>query len=353
VTANRSTTTSGSLTIRSGHIGDEKRLIQLYESCFGRARDADQFAWRYRRGQPTDFVVAELDGLLVGAVAVQLLDGFREGERCWIARGSDLMVDPEYRGTGVAQAMAMPVRKLFRRASLVANFPAEVTFRLYEDSPLKRDGRLPQWIRWESTDALRCDRPGLARAPAAAIVAAGRVAARLSGSRYETSCRELTANFGTHEERLIDALADESASFAKCIGRRGGDYMRRRWLERTDPWRMIIDSGDSEQSRQVTGVMAFKVENGDCRIGDLLCRDRRSMQRLLTAARAATATEGPGRTLLELQDQRPWSRSVLRSAGFLRRGNGPAVTLHSLPLGKTPALGLSSWYLTSGDTDLI
>ncbi|HUC37955.1 MAG TPA: hypothetical protein VMR97_12640, partial [Acidimicrobiales bacterium] len=127
-----------------------------------------------------------------------------------------------------------------------------------------------------------------------------------------------------------------------------------RWLDRPDPWRVVVASDVGGDPESVIGYVAFTVLDSQCRIGDILAFDPTTMGALIRAVTKSSSPERPGRTIFELNDPRPWPAKVLRLAGFLPRGEGPQVSIgltdEHLP---ESLVRLSSFYLTAGDTDLV
>jgi hypothetical protein len=305
----------------------------------------------------TTFHLLERDERVVGAMVTQGLPAWILGERATVGRGGDLMVDPMYRRRGIARAVAVSALISLRAHPCVVHFPAEVTFLVCEapGTTIKRGGRMPQWVRWERPGALRADRPTVPLVLAAIATASFRAACRASSivSR-DVRCREITlAEFDSVVDEF-DRLAIDSREIAPCVMVRDAAYVRWRWLDRPDPWRVVVAHQSRGGAEAMRGYVAYRMLDGDCRIGDIMCFEPRTMRALLSAVRARTAAERPGRTLIDLNDPRPWTRRVLRQAGFLRRGLGPNVTVCAVQEDLPVHLeDLSSWYLTAGDADLV
>lgn len=343
------------LTVRGLLAGDEQRLVELFELCFGRHRTLEEFRWRYQRTPlPTKFHLATIGGRIVGAEANQRLPAWLHGHRAEVSRGTDLMVDPACRRRGVFRRMRPAIRSSQRAAPVTISFPAEVTFRLGATT-LNQVGRLPQWIRWERTASLHSDRPAIPRVVAGCAASAARLAARgaslgVNGLR----CREIGLKELEQHPEQFDRLAQRSKHIANGIVCREAVYIHWRWLSRPEPWRVVIVERRGAGNGTLEGYIAFRPGEGDCRIGDLLALEPRAMRALLGAVAAESAAEKPGRTIIELNDPRPWSRRVLYQCGFLPRGTGPLISIRAMQAGVPPSLERSSgWYLTASDTDLV
>ncbi|HUC37958.1 MAG TPA: GNAT family N-acetyltransferase [Acidimicrobiales bacterium] len=333
--------------LRGFRSGDEERLIELFEVCFERTRSPEEFAWRFERGpSPTQFGIATMGRQILGAGWLQVFPGWVCGELTDIETGGDLMVDPAFRGRGIAR-MLLAIEG--SPASLSVSFPQ------VWPTGSHRVGQLPQWVRWEQASALRADALWLPLPMARLAVTATRVARRRAPvGRPRIHCREVTLDTFGEVEAALDGLALRSRDFAPFIMRRDAVHIRWRWLDRPDPWRAVVASEVGGDPAAVCGYVAFKVVDAQCRIGDMLALDACAMGALIRAVADMSSQESPERTLFELNDPRPWPSRVLRLAGFLPRGQGPEVSLRLNDERLPESLcRLSSFYLTAGDTDLV
>jgi len=329
--------------------GDEARLIELYEICFEKKRSGEELAWLVQRApQPTQFRIATIDDRIVGAMYARVFPMWMCGEISEMDRGGDLMVDPAHRGRGIS--------KLLRGAERPPTRALSIHFPRGNIPPLKsrRIGRLTQWVRWEQPTALREDAPWLPVGVSRVAVAATRVAARGASFRHRRiRCCELSPENFAGEEAALDALDLRSGVIAPFVMRRDAAHVRWRWLDRPDPWRVVVASDVGGDPESVIGYVAFTVLDSQCRIGDILAFDPATMGALIRAVTKSSSPERPGRTLFELNDPRPWPAKVLRLAGFLPRGEGPQVSVRLTDERLPESLvRLSSFYLTAGDTDL-
>lgn len=341
--------------IRESNFGDGAQLAQLVEICFATHCPLEQYRWRHEHAPFRSTVfVAELGDAIVGSTTVDALPVWLRGRSGEVGRGAELMVDPGHRNQGISHAVRMRARVAQRSHPVSIHFPAEVSFLAArgEDSTMRRAGRLPQWVRWEQAGALRDDQPRIPSSVALAATFATRLTGRLSASiPGAISCQEMDAEQAGRFAAGLDELCERSKEIAPCLLRRGAHYINWRWLERPDPWRVVL----AMRGHQVVdGYVAFRIVEGNCRIGDLLCLDPATMRCLLGAVGRLSAGAQPRRTLIELHDPRPWATRVLRLAGFLPRGLGPAISLKTMnPTVPSSFEALSSWYLTAGDTDLV
>ncbi|HUC37957.1 MAG TPA: hypothetical protein VMR97_12650 [Acidimicrobiales bacterium] len=340
----------GRIEVRGFRAGDEKQLTELFGACFGKARSVEEFAWRFQRGPyPTQFLIAEMRDRTVGACCAWVLPGWVCSELTDISSGGDFMVDPAFRGLGISKVLS---RSTKRPASSLSVYFGQVHV---PGLGIRQVGQLPQWVRWEQASALRADALWLPLPMARLAVTATRVVGRrVPVGRRRFRCREVTLETFGEVEAVLDGLALRSRDFAPFIMRRDAVHLRWRWLDRPDPWRVVVARGVGTGPAAVCGYVAFKVVDAQCHIGDMLALDASAMGALIRAVADMSSQESPERTLFELNDPRPWSSRVLRLAGFLPRGQGPEVSLRLNDERLPESLcRLSSFYLTAGDTDLV
>jgi len=115
--------------IRAYQPGDADRFRSLYESVWGTTKSAEWFDWRFAANPHADgieMIVAEDDGLLVGAEPV-IPYRLRAGERLLSAwQPVDWIVHPEYRREGIFSAMTEALLDTVRGdTDLLYNFPNE------------------------------------------------------------------------------------------------------------------------------------------------------------------------------------------------------------------------------------
>ena len=333
------------LSVRRYRPGDELAIQKMYETVFGPGRSMDAWRWRFLDvpGSTVIFLL-EAGPTVVGHLGFAGFPAWIDGEPGAVALGGDLMVLPEYRRRGGAEQLVEALPSLDSGFDVRLGFPRDAAVRVHARSAASRFlGRLPRWVRWYGRDS---------RLPAAAQLGP---LLRLHG-RYASCPRprlpiEPLVELGAE----VDALAAESAAFARCIRVRDAAYLRWRWVSQPDRQWMLRAARDPDGS--LRGLVVFGErelpEGRRGRIVDLLARDAGAMRALVCDAAEELERQGCVDVALDYRDPRPWSRTALYRAGFLPVGRGLNVTARWLSdPGRAGTERLADWYLTLGDTDL-
>jgi GNAT superfamily N-acetyltransferase len=319
---------TGTVALRRYEPGDEHRLVELYETCFGSPQAVDDWRWRYLEvPMPADLHVVTVDGRVMGFVGMLSFHAWMEGRRARLILGGDLMIDPEAQGQGLGAMLLSP--KDMEWGDMHCGFPAASTLRAAAKAgrPIAVSGDVPQWVRWQSGAAVHADAGWIPKRVGAVAVGALRVSTTLQ-SRLRRRRRVIDVDAASFDQwaHAFDGLAEASREFAA-----------------------VAPSADASG---IDGFIVYGVQAGQGRIVDLLAVDATAMQSLLLTAIDRLSRDGVERILFELVDHRPWVARVLRRCGFLRRGRGPAITVFPFASWISGNLSdLRTWYLTFGDTD--
>ncbi|HEX4186803.1 MAG TPA: GNAT family N-acetyltransferase [Solirubrobacteraceae bacterium] len=332
------TVPESSITARPFRPADEGRVLDLLHAVFGRwPRDlggvtaAEFFRWKHLDGPfgPSQLVVAEVDGSVVGFVAYMQWC-LRVGEGTVKAlRGVDLAVHPAHRMQGVSLAL--------RTAS---KFPSDAGFvwsnpNVDSRAGGRRLGRRPvrvvaQFVR------LPAPRATLLRA------AEGR------GARP----RELTVEARPASAALEDAPLTSLLDHARSVGgrmktERTRDYLRWRYGQ-FDDYRAIRVPGEGAAE----GVAVFRVRRHGAFWVSHVCevlverRDRRIVRRLLQGVRNAAPVD-----LIRCSFA---SRAQAAPHGFLHCRRRLLLTTQTLRPDAAPDPARpASWALSIGDLELL
>jgi len=350
------TTSARSLKLRPYQPGDEGAIQNLYRGVFDRERSLERWQWLFHRapaGPATVMLLTDAEAV-IGHIACVPFRGYVLGVAHDFALGVDTMVHSDRRSPASARALFKGYRAI--TSGVTIGFPTDRTARLLQrhcDTP--HLGRLTQWVRWCSVEALE---RSLGRPIAAvlrpqvgvALAAIGALARHQPSSLRVAPLRDVDGD--------IDRLADESAGFAPCIRRRDAAYVTWRWLEQPGSrWKLLgaWDRGGRLQGWVVFGLdhhadkAAFRVG----RIVDILARHPTATRRLIVIASDRLAEQGAGLVTIECNDPRRRMRGALYRGGFLPRGQGMGVSCRAKlePASSIPEC-LANWYLTRGDTDL-
>ncbi len=261
-----------------------------------------------------------------------------------VGQGGDTMTLPACRGKG-------GMRQLLDAALSEHNYDLRMNFPSAMARPLfvrygagTVVGALPSWIRRHS---LTRPVPALAAPLARTALAAASFAADRPRPRVTVEALE---ELGAE----VDALAEASASFARCIRIRDSAYLRWRWLAQPDA-RWEIRAARAEDGRLI-GFSVLGLEAGAHGrtgwINDLLAPDRATLRALLVDGVARLVAQGAGSVRCHYLDPRPWARRVLLRSGFMPMSEEHPFVVRPL----SPVVGdaperQGSWYLTRSDTE--
>jgi hypothetical protein len=340
---------------------DEDAVLELLARSFGEPREREHWRWQVSgppSGSSRSMVLErERDDAgareIVGHAGIHGFASFVDTKTSEVALMSDLAVSASNGYAGFARLVRGSVESLGAEGVPVIGFPVEMMLRISRREPgFRPHARLPQWIRWLRPAGLRASRPtpgGRLLAPVVPAALAAR--ARFGGRGVRVKpLGELGAE--------VDALAGESAGYARCIRVRDADYLRWRWLEQPgSSWSVLAARGGDGSLRGIAVVGQDPgSEHGGAPVGrivDLLAGDRGATTALLRAAAGALRAAGCAIATFDYLDPRPWSGSACRRAGFLERGVGPSMITGRTGVSEDhPAGSRESWYLTRGDSDL-
>jgi Acetyltransferase (GNAT) domain len=334
------------LVVRPFAPGDERPLAALFSALF-RERSRTEWEWLFERGPggPAEILVLSAGGLVAGSIAHIPLTAVVGGRRVALALGCDLMVAPELRGRGGARLLVTEFqasnRSLDLNFGVVNEGSSHVTGRYLGSTVL---GRVPQWRRFHA----RCRRRN------ALLRVAASLAERIYGAALSRPRSRLEVIDLPVLDSDVDRLADEAASFARCVRVRDAAYLRWHWQE--DPrttWRIRAVRADDGSLRGLA-VIGVVIEDGEREgvVADLIARDAATVRALMLDAWRELVAAGCHSVVCTYHDPRPWASSAMVRSGF-RRIQGPLVAAGPL----SPAVGeevaqLQAWYLTHGDTDI-
>jgi hypothetical protein len=319
--------------VREYEQGDEDEIRGMMGRAFGNRPSPSEWRWLYRDAPEGPALIQLLvrDGRLAGHWAHIPLSAFVEGRRLRLDRARTLIVLPEFQSQGGMRLLAETFLASDHGFSLRMGFPTDRAAVLLERYGCGRHlGRIPRWY---------CPRGALS------------LYSRLASLPRPALAVEPLEDPGPE----VDALAEASASFARCIRVRDAAYLRWRWLE--EPGARHAIHAARAADGELRGLVVFRdepsVPGGVAFIEDLLARDEQATRTLLLSTSEALAALGYDRVALDYLDPRPWVRRALLRSGFVpwrRRINVNAGSL-SAEAGPLPEQ-LASWYLTRGDTFL-
>jgi hypothetical protein len=338
--------TDTELAVRTYRPGDEDAIQELYAAVFGRPRSLDEWRWRFLGSPsgPADMFLVEDADRVVGHLGQAPMPTWVDGRRLLLGQGGDTMVLPSHRGRG-AMRMLVEASLADHPYDILLRFPSEMARpRFVRYGAGVEVGTLPLWVR---RNTLTRPVPAPLRPLARGVLAAARFAADLPrpGMRVEP-LQELGPE--------VDALADGSKVFARCIRVRDATYLRWRWLEQPHTtWHIRGARGADERLR---GFSVLGLEEGERGtlvgwINDLLAPDAVTLRALLVDAARELVERGAASVYCYYLDPRPWAKRVLVRSGFLRSGGHRFLARPSSSEAGDEVSRLDSWYLTRSDTE--
>lgn len=339
------------LAVRLYEPGDEDALVEIFSATFHQ-RSLTEWNWLFGRidGGPAQVDVRVLTSgdRVVGSVSHVGTDAWVAGRRLRLAMGADMIVIPECRGRGGAEALVTSFLASDHGFDMnfgVVNSGSRHVTKRYMGTRVV--GFVPVWTR-------------AGRAGAASHT--GRT--RRLGDRLRRAYASLAARPRPRlpvvdlvaPDAAVDALAGDSARFATAIRVRDARYLQWHWLN--DPrtqWRIRAVWGEPGVLRGYA-VSATRDEDGVRHgvIADVLARDGRALRALVLDAWERLAADGAETVVCRYRDPRPWARIAMLRAGFTRTLRpGPRIACG--PLSDRAGELVSrrrSWYLTTADTDL-
>jgi hypothetical protein len=318
----------------------------MFERVFGRTRTLAEWRWRFREAPAGRAYVQllEVDGAPAGHMAHVPVATWIDGRRLVAGHGGDTMVLPEARGRGGMRQLVESFLAGDHGFDLRLNFPSDVAkplFQRYGAGTLA--GRLPLWV---FRARLQRPLPAVARPPASALLAAGRLLAQRPAPRLAVgTLTELGAE--------VDELATASASFARCIRVRDAAYLRWRWLDQPGGHWTIRAARDSDG--RLRGISVLGLDQGQRgltgSIADLLARDAPALRALLVDASRVLVAAGAGAVTAKYLDPRPWARRVLLRSGYLAGAKEDFIARGLTAAAADVPDRAGAWYLTRGDTE--
>jgi hypothetical protein len=332
-------------TLRTYAPGDEAAILELFAATFGKQRDLAAWRWQFAHGPegPAQIHLLEHDGVLAGHLAHMPFALWVDGRRLRLAQGCDTMVGAAFRRRGGMRTLVEGFLACEHGCDVRTSYPNRLAVDLMQRyGGGKLLGRLPKWVRLLGASPELGPAGGLAGL-------LGALFARLVAPRTPPLPVVPLAALGSE----LDALAHESASFARCLRVRDAAYMQWRWRDRPGAaWTLSgVRDGARLRGFAVFGTVGAPADRRG-RIVDVLAADPAALRSLLVDAVARLAAAGCRRVVCELQDPRPWARRQLLRAGFLRlRGDIPIICRAlSARAGAAPER-LDNWLMTRGDTD--
>jgi hypothetical protein len=331
--------------LRTYAAGDESAILELFAATFGKRRDLDAWRWQHERAPegPASIQLLDDDGVLAGHLAHVPFALWVDGRRLRVARGSDTMVRAEYRRRGAMRTLVEGFLASAHGCDVRLSFPNHLAVNLMQrHGGGKLLGRLPKWVRLLGASP----ELGPAGAPAGVL---GALFGRLMAPRRSPLPVAPIDEIGPE----LDRLADESASFARCVRVRDAAYVRWRWRDRPGAAWTLTGARDGERLRGFAVLAATdSASDRRGRIVDLLAADPAALRSLLLDAVERLVAAGCRRVVCELQDPRPWARRQLLRAGFLPlRGDVPVICRALSPRAGAAPERLDNWLMTRGDTD--
>jgi hypothetical protein len=332
------------LGVRMYRPGDEQAIIDMIEACFHVQWTTDRWSRWFEHGPhgPGRIHILERDGRPVGHFAHIGLATFVDGQRVLAGRGGVTMVLPECQGQGGMRSLVEAFLADDHGFALRVNFPndkAKVLIQRYGGG--RHVGQIPRFARSQPSD--------VRGARSARLLVRSGLATLYGKLASWPAPRGLTVEELTDLGAEVDALAEASGGFARCVRVRDAAYMRWRWLGRPEQPVKIL--GARDRDGVLKGMVVCTVnEAGHGHIVDVVALDAPSLRALLIAGTDELFAQGRARVVLDYLDPRPWAQRAVRRAGFLAFGGGMSVIVGAVKA--DPGVErLDAWYLTAGDSE--
>ena len=353
-------------TIRLFTEEDVHGVYELSRACFVDRANTEAFIRRRyapHRQPAVRVVLAEADGLLIGAQAVTLLPFFLEGREEPVAVFTDGMTHPNYRNRGVFRRVLHEAQQqaFDLGAAMLMTMPNDASL------PAFRKSGLWQILPDRYLHVLPLDMPGFFRDRGLpSFLAAG--LGLLSGLRLLGSGAAPAE--GVREVADLTCLAADLNTLAAAAARRIGGMMCRRdlaflrWRFCGNPtWQYRYFISYDPAGR----VQGYIVTTTERRLGtlvsylvDMLCVGSAAVPLRLVSHAASTMRAG-GARLFGIIASSAWLESVLRKAGFWkvpqfaapRRFHTAYAVNPRRPDLATLAARTTAWFLSLADFDTI
>lgn len=283
---------------RAATVHDRDDQARLFNACFGKAKDARTFVWKYD-DNPDGSAISRVavdpdDGRVVGGYSYVPRRFRRDGEPLVLMQASDAMTDEAWRGKGIFTGLDDAVAE--RAADAGVPWAYAYSGRLSLKGFLRNGweclGHAPLWRRcFRSRRALG----RLGRISVLAVHAAPLVDVAL-GWRTRATLRD-AARTGddftvTRAERFderVDALFDEVAPRAGLVGERSARWLDWRYVDnptgRQEVWLL-------ERGERLDGYLVAEFVDGHAYLVDHLARDGAAADRLVGLFVTAAAERG-------------------------------------------------------------
>ncbi|MFW6320465.1 MAG: GNAT family N-acetyltransferase [Halohasta sp.] len=354
--------------VRPYRPGDREKFCSLYETVWGRRKDADWFAWRFEANPYRDgvqMVVAERDGELVGAEPLLAFRLRIDGSVHEVYQPVDWIVAPDHRRRGLFTRMTERVLDRFLpEVSLFVNFPNELLL-----PGLKKFG-------WRTVGPVGCryrvqdTRPFVERANAEPLPAAARTAANVGAPLVRAGLDVLDRLSSPPEitvERSSEVPVDVIRGLYASAQPRASHFVRDREFLR---WRFANPNWETtsyvaaRDGETVASIVTATDTTPHCTLTRLLdiqpmCQ-RDADPAAFEAALAAVVDDATDADLI--CGPTGYCPAVFRRYGFYRDDTFPLSTVSSTTTHaiRTPDDGHLStdltdpaaWHLTIGDLDV-
>jgi len=343
--------------VRAFEPGDERGILELWESVVGRPLRIDEWRWKFGRSVPpaSDGYVwvaqtAERDRIIghYGGIPRTIRFGHRTAQAIVIV---DSMTAPDFRGRGVFSALTSAAHSSWSRAGvgLLLGMPNDNAQRATQWRPLFE---LYWWRRILRVDEI-LSRPGSLTKLRSVVAKPAYWRARRTPTRARPD--DISALDTSRDGAALETLASRT-------GAEASNYLLRpeAWFQ----WR-FSESGAREyqvqgvrRDRALRAAIAWSItERGGRRanVAELLVDpdDNQAAIRLLDSVVHDLYLSGTG-TVSTLAPARGHVADVLRSCGFRRRSVG--FTIAAIALDAGPDLEQltdgASWYVSGADFDV-
>jgi hypothetical protein len=346
-------------TVREATPSDRADQARLFNTCFGKDKGADTFAWKYDRnpdGPAVSRVACDEQGRIVGGYSYMPRRFLCDGRPVVLMQASDAMTMPEWRGQGIFSGLDDIVCAACGEDGirLAWAYSGRLSLNGFLRNGWKLIGHAPLWrYRFRS-------RPGLLRlgrlgplassvAPLLDVYLGWRSRRRFGAAREQVELRRLE-----RFEPDVDELFSACAPRVGLVGVRSAE-----WLN----WRYVDNPTSRQQAfglyrgGQLVGYVVAEFHDGHAFLVDHLARDEADRLALLGGFTAAAHAQGMAEATALQFSHDPTVRPLL-SLGYRRahgdlpfRARFPFIvrTCRSDAAGED--LDMARWRLSDGDRD--
>lgn len=322
------------------------------------ARDENYFDWRYLGrpgGKPAAIVLARNGkGEAVGALSLIPHSYWVDNALATVGLLGDISVSREWRGKNIAQQMLRFLAQLDAVRSLrcCLVLPNEPAARPLEKSGWSGVSSLNRYIRVVSIERLLLKRsfPGWLAKALSFVITPGyeRMFSVSAPARADAYDLEMIDSIDSQFDELWNSIK-KSGMVIAC---RDGDHLTWRFA-RHPLWKyrfLVLKHGGELQ-----GYVAFHVNDDNCYIDDVFCRDVPGLPAYLMHAFVTGQRNSGAVTTINIQINRNYvSAAAMSRLGFSRRSDFQRVMV--LPRADAAddlaLLSTRNWFMTIGDKDI-